>query len=102
MVEETIQAVKETEQKAEDIIRDAKVKQKEILDQAQLDALHLKEDYLAKAKNQAEQAMDAVQSDCKELRANEQKKMESEVNLLKEMALRKKEEAMDLVIEELI
>lgn len=102
MVEETIQAIKETEKQAENILADAKARQKEILEKAQQDAIHLKEEYLAGVKAKAGQDMDAVQSECSRRQSEEQQKMDAEVDLLKEMALRKKEEAMALVMEALI
>ncbi|MDD3404551.1 MAG: hypothetical protein PHQ72_14555 [Hespellia sp.] len=102
MVEETIREVKETEQKAEDILRDAKNQQREILEKAKLDAIHLKEEYLANEKAKAGQDMDIMQSECERLKAEAQKELEAEVSLLKEMALQKKDEAMKLVIGELI
>lgn len=102
MVEETIQAVRETEKQAEEILNDAKEKQKEILIDASKNAEAERSDYLSKLTGEAKTAMEAAKEEGQQLQAKAEAEVETEINLLKEMALQKKEEAMDLVIEELI
>ena len=61
MVEKTIKEIRETEQKAEEIISNAKMKSTQILENAKQEAVTLKSGMIGEAQEKAEKARDAAQ-----------------------------------------
>lgn len=102
MVEETIKAIKETEAKAEDIVKGADVQCKKMLDDASKEAEKLKADQIEKIR----QTADAMMAEAKEKGAQSQqaamKNVEIEIEALRELASVKEEEAVSLVISQLV
>ena len=84
MVEETIKAIKETENEADEIIRKADATCTEILEKAAREAKEIKEQAVANAKKQASE------------------KTEQETEALKALAQGKEEEALTAVIKALL
>lgn len=102
MVEETIQVIRETEAKAEALVKDAEVQSKRILEDASKEAESLKEAMLKEIRLKA----DTIMADAKEQGAQSQKKamsdVEDDIKSLKEAAASKEDEAVSLVISQLV
>ncbi|MGI6070110.1 MAG: ATPase [Blautia sp.] len=101
MVQETIQAVKETENQAEQILKDAAVQADAIVKKAREDAAALKEEQMKAAKEKAA-------SDMENTKAGEAGKLDQldgevqkEIAALRELAAAKEEQAIDMVISQL-
>lgn len=102
MVEETIQAIRETEGKAGAIVKDAEVQCRNILEQASNEAEKLKTDQLSKVRTKA--ASDSEEAKMQGAQSQEKAAadVEKEVLKLKEAASARAEEAVNLVIERLV
>ncbi|MBS4929779.1 MAG: hypothetical protein KH020_00315 [Clostridiales bacterium] len=102
MVKETIEAIKESEAKAEQIIREASEQGKTFIDQANEQA----KSRVEKAKNAIRQkeiqAEGAREKDGTVYLENALKEAEEEVMSLKQMAEQKAQEAIDLIVSQLV
>lgn len=102
MVEETIQVIRETEAKAEAIVKDAEVQCRKILEDASRQAEDLKAEQIRMIREKA----DAIMNDAKEQGAQTQKnsmsEVENEIQALKEAAASRADEAAGLVISQLV
>lgn len=102
MVEETIQVIRETEAKAEAIVKDAEVQCREILEEASKKAEGLKADRIQEMRKKA----DAMMEEAKEKGVQSQKAamsdVENEMRILKEFAASKEGEAVNLVMSQLV
>lgn len=102
MVEETIQVIRETEAKAEAIVKDAEVQCRKILEEASAKAEDLKAEQIKEIREKA----DAIMNDAKEQGAQAQQtsmtEVENEIQALKETAASRKDEAVSLVISQLV
>lgn len=102
MVEETIQTIRETEQKANAIVKEAEAKSQEILAEASKKADAIREE----SRRAAKAAFDAAMEEAKTQGVLTQDKasadIEKEVQALKELALGREEEAIQLVIAGLV
>lgn len=102
MVEETIQVIRETEAKADAITRDAEVKGNQIVDDAEKQAKQWKEEQLTVMEEKMQKAMTDAREEGKRVQAETLSKIEKEVVALKELASVKEEEAVSLVIAQLV
>ncbi len=103
MVEETIQVIRETEAKADAITRDAEVKGNQIVDDAEKQAKQWKEEQLAVMEEKMQKAMTDAREEGEWVQAERTlSKIEKEVVALKEFASVKEEEAVSLVIAQLV
>ena len=102
MVEETIQVIRETEAKADAITRDAEVKGNQIVDDAEKQAKQWKEEHLAAMEEKMQKAMSDASEEGERVQAETLSKIEKEVIALKELASAKEEEAVSLVIAQLV
>ena len=102
MVEETIQVIRETEAKADALTRDAEVKGNQIVDDAEKQAKQWKEEQLAVMEEKMQKAMTDAREEGKRVQAETLSKIEKEVVALKELASVKEEEAVSLVIAQLV
>ena len=102
MVEDTIRSIRETEEQADEIVREAEQKSREILAKAEKRAEKASEEILSRAKSEA--LMTAEQAKTGGERSVEDAEAETEkvVRVLKESALLREKEAVDLVISMLV
>lgn len=102
MIEETIQVIRETEAKAEALVKDAEVQCKKILEEASKEAESLKADKIHEIRLKA----DTMMADAKEQGAQSQKaalsEVENDIKSLKEAAASKEDEAVSLVMSQLV
>lgn len=102
MVEETIQSIRETEKKADTVVKDAREKSQIILDQAKVEAQKVRTDILDKAKADAQTlARETEEKAALSEKAAEEMTAKS-TEELKASARGKMKEAIELVISELI
>lgn len=102
MVEETIKTIKETENKADEIMRKADTTCTEILENAADEAKKIKEQAVAKAKNQAEADFLKVKEEGEKQKSEASKMTGQDTEALKALAETKEEEAVAVVIEALL
>ena len=102
MVEETIKAIKETENEADEIIRKADATCTEILEKAAKEAKEIKEQAVVNAKKQAETELLQVKEEGENLKKKACEKTEQETEALKALAQGKEEEAVSAVIKALL
>lgn len=102
MVVETIKVIKAAEAKAEAIVKGADEQCERILDDASKEAEQLKEDQIENMQEKAE----AMMAEAKETDAQSQqtamKNVEIIIEALKELGFTKEEEAINLVLAELV
>lgn len=102
MVEETIQVIRETEAKAGTIISDADQEYKKILENAHKEAEQLKTDQKDTALKKAEAVMETAHKRGEEIRIKSVADTGNEINLLKEIALKREGEAISLIVSQLV
>lgn len=102
MVEETIKTIKETENKADEIIRKADTTCTEILENAAKEAKKIKEQAVAEAKQKAEADFLKVREDGENQKAEASKITGQDMEALKALAETKEEEAVAVVMEALL
>lgn len=102
MVEETIKTIKETENEAEEILREADVTCTSILEKAAASAREIKEQAQEQAKEKAQAAIEAAKA-AGEISAREAlTRVDGEIADLKKAAQAKEREAIDSVIADLV
>lgn len=102
MVEKTIHEIKETEAKADAIVKDAEIKSREILDHAAKEAAAIKAELAQTAKQKAESDMARAKEEGTQSMNKVLSEIELEVKNLKASALAKEEDAVNLVISQII
>ena len=102
MVEETIQVIRETEAKAGAIVKEADAKCRKILDDASKEADMLKADQVEAIRRQAESMMEAAKEQGAQAQKNAMTDVENEIRALKETAASREDEAVSLVISQLV
>ena len=102
MVENTIQAIKDTEAKAEAVVREAELMYKDIQDGAAKKAEQMKSEQIQGTKQKAQSDMEqAKEKGTQDLNAA-MSEIQREVSALKELALQKHDAAVNLVVSELV
>lgn len=102
MVEQTIQVIRDTEAEADLIIRAAQENSIQIIENAMKTATEIKDGELQKAKRQAAVNMQMAEDYGKKIIDEQTSRIEKEVQVLKAFALKKEEEAINLVISQLV
>ena len=102
MVEETIQAIRETEANAGAIVNDADQKYRKILEEANKEAERLKTERRNTALKEAEATMGTARMDGEEYQKTAAASIEKDINLLKETASKREEEAINLAVSRLV
>ncbi|MBU3875921.1 ATPase [Faecalicatena sp. AGMB00832] len=102
MVEETIQVIRETEAKAEAIVKDAEVQCKKILEDASVKAGDLKAEQIGQAREKADAIMDNAKEQGAQAQKTSMSDVEHEIQTLKETAASRVDEAVGLVISQLV
>lgn len=102
MVQETIRAVKEAEEKAEKKLQETKARCDGILAKAREDAAAAKDEAKKEASGQADAAMRQAQAKGQEILDESLKLAEKEIAALKALAGEKEERAVGVVISELV
>lgn len=102
MVEETIRVIRETEAEADAKIKDAETQCQELLAEAKAKAQSFRTQQREALKQQSETAMEHAVQDGEEVQRKALADIEQEVKSLKETALSKEDEAVGLVISQLI
>ena len=102
MVEETIQVIRETEAKAGAIVKEADAKCRKILDDASKEADMLKARHVEEIRRQAESMMEAAKEQGAQSLKEAAVAVEKEISALKELASEKEEQAVSLVISQLV
>lgn len=102
MVEQTIQAIRETEAKAGAIVKDAEVQCKNILEDASQEARTHKADQLEKTLRKAESMMEDAKVQGTQTWQEAAATVENEIKVLKGLASEKEEAAVSLVISQLV
>ena len=101
MVEKTIKEIRETEQKAEEIISNAKMQSTQILENAKQEAVTLKSGMIGEAQEKAEKTRSAGRAGEERLGAA-LKAADKEIAELRQIAKSKEEEAVQRIIQNLI
>lgn len=102
MVEETIQVIKETEAKADAIVKDADAQCKKMLEQASQRVETLKAEQIAGAQKKAESMLQQAKAEGEKSQETAVLTVLKEVEALKELASQKEREAISLVITQLV
>lgn len=102
MVEETIRSIKEAEQQAEDCLRQAQEQSEQILKDGALKAKQIREEILEEAKKKAAGLDVETRQEAEKQQEKETEKLAILVEELKAAAREKKEEAVQMVLSELI
>lgn len=102
MVEKTIKEIRETEQKAEEIISNVKMQSTQILETARQEAVTLKSGMIGEAQEKAKKARDAAQRAGEERLGAALKAADEEIAELKQTAKSKEKEAVQRIIQNLI
>ena len=102
MVENTIQAIKETEAKADAVVREAESKYRDILDEAAKKAEALKSEQIQNMKQKAQSDMEKAKEKGTQDLDSAMSEIRREVAALKELAQQKHDAAVNLVVSELI
>lgn len=102
MVEETIRSIRETEQKADIVIKEANEKKEQIMKEAQTAADELRRKLLEEATGNARRQGEEDQETAQGIERQAAKGLEEEIRALRKAAQEKRKEAVELVIKELI
>lgn len=102
MVEETIRSIRETEERADAIIKEAEQKSRKILGKAEKRAGQVSEEIVSSARADALLTVEQAKADGERKEADSAAETEKSVRMLKESALAREKEAVDLVISMLV
>ena len=102
MVEKTIKEIRETEQKAEEMISNAKLQSTQILEKAKQEAATLKSGMIGEAQEKAEKTKSAAQHAGEERLEAALKAADKEIAELRQLAKSKEKEAVQCIIQNLI
>lgn len=102
MVGETIQAIRETEANAGAIVEDADTQCKRILEDAEKEAERLKEEQKDMVYQKAKSMMETTMEQGEQSQRDAMSEIENEIKLLKEAASKKEEEAVKIVVSQLV
>lgn len=98
MVEETIRTIRETEKKADEIVKEAQEQAVIILENAKKEAEKLSGKMLEKVRFEADQVLLEAKRSGEQREAEAARKTDSEIKSLKGSAAEREDEAVDLVI----
>lgn len=98
MVEETIRSIRETENRADEIVREAEEQSRSILEEAKNKAEQSADEILSRAREAARIAAGQAKEAGDREEADAMAETEKAVSALKERALSREKEAVDLVI----
>ena len=98
MVEETIRSIRETEKKADEMVKAAQEKSREMMDDAKAQASSTAEAILKDARDKALEVSERAKEAGKQAEAAALAETEKEAQNLKTSALGREKEAVDLVI----
>ena len=101
MVEETIQAIRETEKKADEIVKNAHDESERIIQEAREKASELSEKIISSARSEALAAAEKAKENGSLADADALSESEDEIRSLKASAMEREKEAVDLVISQL-
>ena len=101
MVEETIQAIRETEKKADEIVKNAHDESERIIQEAREKASELSEKIISSARSEALAAAERAKENGSLADADALAESEDEIRSLKASAMERKKEAVNLVISQL-
>ena len=102
MVEETIQVIRETEAKAEAVVKDADAQCRKILDDASKKADTLKAGQMEEIRKRAASMMEAAKEQGAQSQKDAMSAVEKEISALKQLASEKEETAVSLVVSQLV
>ena len=102
MVENTIQEILETEAKADEIMQEAKAQCCKILEEAKIKAESILKEEDERIKEFTWQEREKAQEEGNLTKQHAQSMMQKEIQALKELALRKQDEAICAVISQLV
>ena len=102
MVEETIQLIRETEAKAEAVVKDADAQCRKILDDASKEADTLKAGQMEEIRKRAASMMEAAKEQGAQSQKDAMSAVEKEISALKQLASEKEETAVSPVISQLV
>lgn len=102
MAKETVQAVRQAEEKAAQIEKEAAAKGEALIQKARVDAKNLVTTMTKDVLSNGEKDLEKVQLQSKALMEAAVQKAEKEILLLKEMVKSKEQAAIDLVLSEVI
>ncbi|WP_243117372.1 ATPase [Muricomes intestini] len=102
MVEETIELIRETEANAEAIVKDADERYRIILEEANQKAQRLKTEQRDTVLKEAEAVREAARRSGEDLQRTAASDIENEIKLLKENASKREQEAISLVVSQLV
>ncbi|MEF9938986.1 MAG: hypothetical protein RR225_07130 [Clostridium sp.] len=102
MVQDTIQAVKEAEEKASQVLKEASAKGKAVIDEAKKQAEDVKEETLKSIKTKMAQADGDLAKQGETYLTQSMKEAEEEIIALKKSAEQKADAVVDKIISELI
>ncbi|CUX32045.1 ATPase [Clostridium sp. C105KSO13] len=102
MVEETIQAIRETEANAGAIVNDADEKCRKMLEDAYKEAERLKAKQRDTALKEADAVMETARMNGEEFQKAAAASIENEIKLLRETASKREEEAISLTVSRLV
>lgn len=98
MVEETIRSIRETEKKADEIIREAEAKSLAIREEAGVNAAKVTEELISAARAKALAMAEQAKENGDRAEAEAMAETEKEISGLKASAMKREKEAVDLVI----
>ena len=102
MVQEAVQAVKEAEAKAESIVKEASDEAKNIVDQAQKEAEAKKAEAAGTAKEQMAETERLLEQEGEAYLKQALQEADGEIAVLKADALKKTDEAVNMIISQLV
>lgn len=102
MVEETIRSIRETEQKADAVIKEADEKKEQIIKDAQIAAEELRRKLLEEAAGNTRRLGEEDQEIARGIEKQAAKGLEEEITTLRKEAQKKRKEAVELVIKQLV
>lgn len=102
MVEETIKSIRETESKADQIVKEAEQKSKAVIEDAKKEAQQAAEQIIATARAEALKIAEQAKENGEAASARAAEETQKEAKQMKEAALKREDEAVALVLERLI
>ena len=102
MVEETIRTIREAEKQADEIVKRAEEESGSILAEAKEKASALKEEAVQKARESAAAVTAEAQTKAAEAGEKDEQELSAEISKLKDAALKREAEAVDLVISQAV
>ena len=102
MISDTINAIKEAEEKARLIVEEAQKESASIREKAGQDGALYVEECVKKARDEAGAEMDALKKECGALGEAEAGELEKEIEAIKALAATKEDSAVSMIIDHLL